>query len=235
MSSSAPARRSTTVAAAVLTALAVAACTPSDGPIVEIDESADSRAGSTLHGTEIGNVIKRPALALPTTGGATFDLQQRPGNEVTAIFFGYTRCPDVCPTTMADLAAAHRQLPQEAAERVQVAFITEDPRRDTPAVLEAWLRKFEPSFLGLRGGNADTVRALDALKATRTEVTAPRSSSVPHPTDGTHSGHTHTNGAGETVEHTGSVYVFARDRVVVYTGGTTPKQYAADFLQLLSS
>lgn len=194
--------------------------------------SVSGGASGTLHGTEIGDVIPRPALTLPDTDGRLFDLQQRPPGELTALFFGYTNCPDVCPTTMADLAAARRQLGEADRDHVQVVFVTEDPKTDTPAVLRRWLDRFDPSFTGLIGGNARTAAALDALKTSRTEI-QPAPTVTPHPHSSTDSADGHTTG-GRSVEHSGSVYAFTGDRVVVYTGGTTPSQYAADFRELLS-
>lgn len=70
--------------------------------------------------------------------------------KVLVVFFGFTHCPDVCPTTLADLARALKQLGAEA-QRVQVVMITLDPQRDTPAVLKPYVTALDPSFLGLTG------------------------------------------------------------------------------------
>ncbi len=139
------------------------------------------------------------------------------------LFFGYTRCRDVCPTTMADLAAAERALDPTRQAHVRVVFVTEAPRNDTAPVLRTWLDHFDPDFIGLTGGNAMSAAALTALKAPATEIARPER---PDP-DG-------APGA-DTVDHTGSVYAFVGDRVVVYTGGTTPREYTADFRELLAS
>ncbi len=95
--------------------------------------------------------------------------------------------------------------------------------------------RFDPDFVGLTGGGARTRQALDALKAPRTEILPPEAPATPHPhEDGdAHAGHSHTTGSGQKVEHTGTVHVFLGDRVVLYSGGTTPTQYAADFAALL--
>jgi protein SCO1/2 len=69
--------------------------------------------------------------------------------KVVAIFFGYTHCPDVCPTTLSDFAAALRLLGAEEAGRVQVIFVTLDPQRDTPDILKQFVPAFDPSFLGM--------------------------------------------------------------------------------------
>ncbi len=210
----------------VLSAGLLSACASGGGPVASV-----SGGRSDLHGTEVGDVIARPALALPATDGRVFDLQQRPQNELTAVFFGYTNCPDVCPTTMADLAAARRQLNAADRQDLQVVFVTEDPATDTATVLRGWLDRFDPSFTGLIGGNARTAQVLDALKTSRTEIRP--AAATPHAHSSTASDDSHTTGGGRSVEHSGSVYAFTGDRVVVYTGGTTPTEYAADFRALL--
>jgi protein SCO1/2 len=74
------------------------------------------------------------------------------------LFFGYTHCPDVCPTTLVDVAGALKSLGSDAA-RVQVLFVTLDPERDTPQVLKQYVPAFDPGFLGLSGDAAATQRA----------------------------------------------------------------------------
>jgi protein SCO1/2 len=75
--------------------------------------------------------------------------------KVVVIFFGYTQCPDFCPTTLAGLATAMQQLGPDAA-RVQVLFITVDPERDTPELLSRYVPAFNPTFIGLYGDAATT-------------------------------------------------------------------------------
>jgi protein SCO1/2 len=70
--------------------------------------------------------------------------------KVTVVFFGFTHCPDVCPTTLAELAEAMKRLGSDA-ERVQVLFVTVDPERDTPELLKRYVPAFHPTFLGLTG------------------------------------------------------------------------------------
>lgn len=70
--------------------------------------------------------------------------------KVVVIFFGYTQCPDVCPTTMAELAEVMKTLGPKA-DGVQVLFVTIDPERDTPALLANYVPRFDPRFLGLTG------------------------------------------------------------------------------------
>lgn len=83
--------------------------------------------------------------------------------KVVVMFFGYTHCPDVCPTTMSDLAAAMKKLGAEA-NRVQVLFVTVDPGRDTPELLSKYVPAFHPSFLGLRGSPEETARTAKDFK-----------------------------------------------------------------------
>ncbi|HEU0202417.1 MAG TPA: SCO family protein [Burkholderiaceae bacterium] len=70
--------------------------------------------------------------------------------KVVVMFFGFTQCPDVCPTTLADLAEVKRRLGDDGA-RLQVLFVSLDPQRDTPAVLSQYVANFDPSFVGLTG------------------------------------------------------------------------------------
>jgi protein SCO1/2 len=76
---------------------------------------------------------------------------------VVVLFFGYTHCPDVCPTTLAELAEALTRLGPDAA-RVQVLFVTVDPERDTAELLSRYAPAFNPSFLGLYGDTEATAR-----------------------------------------------------------------------------
>ncbi len=78
--------------------------------------------------------------------------------KVVLMFFGYTQCPDVCPTTMADMAGIKKSLGADG-ERLQVLFVTVDPERDTPELLKAYMENFDPSFLALRA----TPEKLEAL------------------------------------------------------------------------
>lgn len=78
--------------------------------------------------------------------------------KAVAVFFGYTHCPDVCPTTLADFAAALKLLGEQAG-RVQVIFVTVDPQRDTPDILRQFVPAFNPSFLGMYS-DTDTLKRL---------------------------------------------------------------------------
>jgi len=83
--------------------------------------------------------------------------------KVVVLFFGYTQCPDVCPTTLATLAETMRRLGPDAA-RVQVLFVTIDPARDTAELLSHYVTAFDPSFLGLWGDADATARTAKEFK-----------------------------------------------------------------------
>jgi protein SCO1 len=83
--------------------------------------------------------------------------------KVVLVFFGYTHCPDVCPTTLADMASVMKRLGKDA-ERVQVLFITLDPARDKPELLAQYVPSFNPTFLGLYGDEATTRKTAQDFK-----------------------------------------------------------------------
>ncbi len=113
----------------------------------------------------------RPTFTLRDTAGRPFDFAARTRGHPTFLFFGYTHCPDVCPTTMADLATALRGVPDGLRRAVRVVFVTTDPARDTGPVLAAWLRHFDSDlpnrFVGLTG---DAARLAAAQVAARVPV-----------------------------------------------------------------
>lgn len=95
-------------------------------------------------------------FSLPDTAGKIHTIADYKGKAVV-LFFGYTHCPDVCPTTMAELAQAMQQLGPDA-KRVQVLFVTVDPERDTPQVLSQYVQAFNPGFVGLRPDDAQLAK-----------------------------------------------------------------------------
>ena len=210
---------------AVLAAALLAGCA-AGAPAASSAEPAAVvyRPATPYHGTEVP--VSRPRLTLPDTAGRPFSLADRPRGEVTVVFFGYTHCPDLCPTTMADLAAARRTMPAAVRERVRVVFVTEDPERDTPAVLRDWLDRFDPSFLGLAGGNQATAEVLRVLRLPASKTVATPTPAVIHPEDG------HEHPAAYGLDHAGTVYVFGPQATLVYTGGTTPEEFARDLTLL---
>lgn len=104
-----------------------------------------------------GNTQFGKDFALPDTSGKTRTLADFK-DKVVVLFFGYTHCPDVCPTTMAELSQALQQLGPDAAKRVQVLFVTVDPERDTPQILSQYAAAFNPTFIGLRPANEDQLK-----------------------------------------------------------------------------
>lgn len=101
--------------------------------------------------------------------------------KVVVVFFGYTQCPDVCPTTLSDLAGAMKRL-GPLADKVQVLFITVDPERDTPQLLAQYVPAFDPRFLGLAGDLAATEKVAKDFKVFYQKVPgkAPGSYSMDH-------------------------------------------------------
>lgn len=93
-----------------------------------------------------------PEITLPTVSGGSFHLSDLRG-KVVLLFFGFTNCPDVCPTTMANLRQALSQLGPDTG-RAQVVFITVDPQRDTPQKVQDYVSQFDKSFIGLSGSTA---------------------------------------------------------------------------------
>jgi protein SCO1/2 len=217
----------------LLAGLGVAACgsnEPESASCTDDSPIRITREETGFHGTLVRPPVTRPALALPDTAGQTFDFRARPSDEITVVFFGYTHCPDVCPTTMADLAAAYRHLDAGVRDRITVVFVTEDPERDTPKVVRRWLDRFDPTFVGLVGGNEQTRRALNELHLPQTTRNPSPTPAVSHPPGHDHGDHDHDDYG---VDHSGVVYAFGPGgRTVLYTGGTTPTQYAADFSRL---
>jgi protein SCO1/2 len=94
-----------------------------------------------------------PAFTLPAAGGGAFELR-RQGGKVVVLTFGYSSCPDVCPTVLAELAQVRARL-GAAAKRVQVVYVSVDPERDTPARLRAFTEQFDKTFVGITGPSAE--------------------------------------------------------------------------------
>ena len=113
-----------------------------------------SSAAGPWHARVPDRPMTRPSFTLTDTSGRPYEFAAATRGRATLLFFGYTNCPDVCPTTMADVASALRQVPPEVRDRVSVVFITTDPRRDTRLALRRWLDRFNPAFIGLRGTQA---------------------------------------------------------------------------------
>lgn len=192
----------------VVACFALAGCT----------QSAATPAASpapALHGTVPEQRPLRPAFTLTDTSGATYDFRARTAGRVTILYFGYTHCPDECPTTMADIATALRRLPADVARQVTVVFVTTDPQRDTRSVLRTWLDRFNPSYVGLTGAPAEVQAAERSVGV----VPAVRESAAPSDHVGQYA-----------VSHFAAALVYGRDDRVaaLYPSGVTPGDYAAD-------
>ncbi|MDZ5603222.1 SCO family protein [Pseudomonas sp. RP23018S] len=131
-----------------------------------------------------------PAVSMTNQDGEPVVLDQLKG-KWSLLFFGYTYCPDICPTTLAQLRQVKRELPKEALERLQVVLVSVDPDRDTANQLKQYLGYFDKNFVGLRGSIADTQTLANAL-------------SIPFiPAD--------TSKPGYTVDHSGNLAVVGPD------------------------
>ena len=108
--------------------------------------------------------------------------------KLVLLFFGYTQCPDVCPTTLSEMAQVMKLLDKDA-DKVQVLFVTLDPERDTPALLSRYVPSFYPSFLGLVGDKAATDEVVKEFKLFVQKIPA-------------------KTGSGYTIDHTAGSYLF---------------------------
>ena len=112
--------------------------------------------------TDITGADYGKTLELTDHTGKPRHLEDFRGKAVV-VFFGFTHCPDICPTTLVDVSNALKALGPDA-ERVQVLFVTVDPERDTRDALAKYVTAFDPHFLGLRGDAAATQRAAKEFK-----------------------------------------------------------------------
>ncbi|HET9643308.1 MAG TPA: SCO family protein [Burkholderiaceae bacterium] len=154
-------------------------------------------------------------LDLPDANGTLRTLDDFKG-KVIVVFFGYTQCPDVCPTTMAELAQVKKSLGADG-DKVQGVFVTLDPERDTPQLLKSYLANIDPSFVALRGTAEQTQAAAREFKVFYAKV--------PGKTPGSY-----------TMDHTAGSYVFdTRGRVRLFTRyGTGATALASDIKALLA-
>lgn len=154
----------------VLVALLVAALT-----MVGCDRSGPSFKNTDITGANYGK-----DFTLTDHTGKTRTLGDFRG-KVVVMFFGYLRCPDVCPTTLGELKAVKKQLGEDG-ERLQVLFVTVDPERDTREPLASYVLAFDPSFLGLYGDNAAIAKVAKEFKVFYQKVPgkAPDSYTVDH-------------------------------------------------------
>jgi protein SCO1/2 len=102
-----------------------------------------------FRGTLYDPALPAPEIELTLGDGSSFKLSEERG-DVVLLFFGYTSCPDVCPTTLSELRKIKTELGEDAS-RVQVVYVTVDPDRDTPEKVQEYVSLFNPSFIGLSG------------------------------------------------------------------------------------
>jgi len=115
-----------------------------------------------FRGADITGAEYARTLALPDVNGQPRTLGDFKG-KVTVVFFGYTQCRDVCPTTMTDLAQVKKWLGADG-DKLQAVFVTIDPERDTPEILKSYMASFDPSFVALRGTLEQTQAAAKEFK-----------------------------------------------------------------------
>jgi len=164
-----------------------------------------------------------PVASLPS--GGDFTLQSADGpvgladfrGKAVLLFFGYTYCPDICPTALASVAAALNQLRAEELAQTAVIFVSVDPRRDTPERLKEYAAFFHPAIVGVTGSPeavAEVARRYGAFYAEQ-------------PVD--------TAGGGYVVDHTSDTYVIGRDGRLLgkLPHGAAPEQMAAELRKIL--
>ena len=153
-------------------------------------------------------------FALNDASGKPRTLADYRGKAVV-IFFGYTQCPDVCPTTLAELAEVMKKLGPDA-DRVQVLFVTIDPERDTPQLLAQYVPAFDPRFMGLYGDAAATERTAKEFKI----LYQKQPGALP---------------GSYTMDHSAGSYIFdTKGRLRLYVSyGQGPEVFAHDLRELL--
>jgi protein SCO1/2 len=190
-------------AAAALVGVLAAGCGASSsgkGPLAIIGGDTQS----TFLGDTLQPPTHEPSFTLEDTAGKTYDLRKATAGKIVLVYFGYTHCPDICPTFMADVAQALRESTPTVRSHVRVAFISVDPVRDSTTTIRKWLNHFDPSFIGLRG-------TIEQIIKVQHEVGVPASQVRPH------SKH------GYTVEHSAELLEFTPDHLahLLYTEGPT--------------
>ena len=170
----------------------------------------------SFKGIDITGADYARELDLPDAEGRRRTLADFKG-KLVVVFFGYTQCPDVCPTTLAELAAARKLMGADGA-RVQGVFVTLDPERDTAEVLKAYVGSFGSDLVALRGSPEQIKAAAKHFKVFYSKVPGKTESSY-------------------TLDHTAASFVFdTQGRVRLYTRyGTGPEALASDLRQLLAT
>ena len=199
---------------AVLMVLVLAACGSEgdDGAAVTGVSTSDDDG---YHGIFLDQPYAVPDVALTDTDGRPFDLATQPRR--TLVFFGYTNCPDICQVVMSTIASAMARLSDAQRDRLQVAFVTTDPARDTGKALRTYLDRFDPGFIGVTG----PLDKIDAL-GKPLGIYIKKGQKLPS--------------GGYEVDHSTHVYGVVGDQArVAWQQGTSPAQLAADIIRLLKS
>jgi protein SCO1/2 len=165
-------------------------------------------------GTDISSVRMDTAFSLKDFNGRIRTLEDFKG-KVVVLFFGFTHCPDICPTTLTDLKKTMVLL-KDKASAVQVIFITLDPARDTEDVLKKFIPTFNSSFLGLTGTESDIDKVANQLKIFNKKVN-----------DGSK--------AGYTIDHSAGLYVIDKKGSIKLhiSNGQKPEDLASDLAKLI--
>lgn len=186
------------------------------GLLAGCDRIGVGSGAPTFHFTDITGAEFARKLDLPDVDGKPRTLADWNG-KVTVVFFGYTQCPDVCPTTMAELAQIRKLLGAEG-DKLQTVFVTIDPERDTAEVLKAYVANFGPGVVALRGNADQTAAAAKEFKVFFQKV--------PGKAPGSY-----------TMDHSAASFVFdPHGRVRLFVPyGADPKVLAADIKQLVAA
>lgn len=168
------------------------------------------------HGTYLDSAYTVPDIALTDTAGKPFSLATSTA-PLKVVFFGYTKCPDICQVVMSTIASAVSRLDAGQRARVQVVFVTTDPARDTSAVLGTYLDRLDPHFVGLTGDLGRIVELAKPLK-----VFIDKGARLPS--------------GGYDVTHTTEVFAITGTTTqVAWSQDTSPSDMAADIIKLLES
>lgn len=155
-----------------------------------------------------------PEIELTRSNGESFRLSQM-REDIVLLFFGYTSCPDVCPTTMAEMKSALEKIGPENAEQVRVVFVTVDPERDTPERVQEYVNHFNTEFIGLSGTESQLQKTWNDYGVFRQIVEG-------------------TSAAGYLVDHTARITLIDQDgNLRVSYGFDTPVDDIAHDLKLL--
>lgn len=168
MSASSVSTRRGVLALAMGSLLAVSAC----------DWLPGSTAAPAFRGIDITGAPYARTLNLTDQHGQTRSLAEFRG-QVVMLFFGFVQCPDVCPTALARAAEVMHALGDDA-NRVQLLFVTVDPERDTPEILQAYIDAFDPSFLALTGSMDEIRTAANEFRVFFRQVPTGSSYTVDH-------------------------------------------------------